>query len=888
MATTQEFLRSFWNPLVQLLPDVKDVKSFNGWSKHNSAEVIFNINKDEPYGMFFTPNGNYWSLQKEWEKIHRSKTLPGATPLYNALVVDVDLNKAKNCKTKEQLKAYIDYTITSYWIAPTYIVETWWWFHIYWVIRESDRQAIHDTFGAKVFDVSLYMCSLFDWWDENCQASKVINWLVRLPWANHWKTGKPKEVKIVYENLEDQLSLGQIEFALKQIQETTKSATVNKDLTVVMGAETNILINKIPFDQILTKLSKYPRLWNGNVQTYVLEWSDICIVDWEGTVNRTDWYKLRREKNCINCFTKNYHPIEERPMGAVFPFLFHYFNKNMALMKNFLSVEFWIDFGDDKKEATEIVKQTLSWWDYYVEMTNRRVILHKDHQQWKKIIQVHVDIFRKPFEIIGKSWVKFHANGTETEDEQMVYIIKVANEYKVLYRLPTKKRFNEKYSWYLWYYWDDNDLWLFYEAIDKTEVPTIHVTSLNWIYSDCVILWWNVLYWENKERFITPSFQFETVHKEEISIIKFYNKLCEIYLPEIALPILLQTVAMAWMNVWWWATVYPAILVTGRTWSGKSSIAEIMKNALWYSPNGRKVALPQITPQPLKVMATDNSILRLDELTAHVNEKVEESIRNIINKDKWWRGIWAENAYYNFRSPLFFTGERTFKDESLNNRMVAIVISESHRVKWWFEKINDIKDYSIIKNVYDLYFWYKGNLKHTRKEWAYKLAKKWISSRNADVWAYMFAINEAFELWFAEELLFALAKKHLDNMWFWQQESQTDEWEFQMYLSRMVFTRQVQCIQERYKNKRIIRFIFMDESSYQKARWTFTQLVNWFNEHWQRISISKSWISMTIMDIEAQPIDFVLDRIADFVLSCNYKAIQYVDRGDEKNTTEGY
>jgi ABC-type transport system involved in cytochrome bd biosynthesis fused ATPase/permease subunit len=33
-------------------------------------------------------------------------------------------------------------------------------------------------------------------------------------------------------------------------------------------------------------------------------------------------------------------------------------------------------------------------------------------------------------------------------------------------------------------------------------------------------------------------------------------------------------------------------------------------------------------------MATDSSILFCDELTANVNERVEECIRNIINRDK--------------------------------------------------------------------------------------------------------------------------------------------------------------------------------------------------------------------------------------------------------------
>jgi hypothetical protein len=66
------------------------------------------------------------------------------------------------------------------------------------------------------------------------------------------------------------------------------------------------------------------------------------------------------------------------------------------------------------------------------------------------MIDTNTDIFRKPIKIIGKSWTKFHANGTECEDEQMVYVMELEIDGKIvnklLYRLPSKKRFNEKYA----------------------------------------------------------------------------------------------------------------------------------------------------------------------------------------------------------------------------------------------------------------------------------------------------------------------------------------------------------------------------------------------------------------------------------------------------------
>jgi hypothetical protein len=39
-----------------------------------------------------------------------------------------------------------------------------------------------------------------------------------------------------------------------------------------------------------------------------------------------------------------------------------------------------------------------------------------------------------------------------------------------------------------------------------------------------------------------------------------------------------------------------------------------------------------------------------------------------------------------------------------------------------------------------------------------------------------------------------------------------------MYLSKILFSRQAQCVKEQYKNKALYRFMFMDDTAYEKAR----------------------------------------------------------------------
>jgi hypothetical protein len=76
--------------------------------------------------------------------------------------------------------------------------------------------------------------------------------------------------------------------------------------------------------------------------------------------------------------------------------------------------------------------------------------------------------------------------------------------------------------------------------------------------------------------------------------------------------------------------------------------------------------------------------------------------------------------------------------------------------------------------------------------------------------------------------------------------------------------------------------MFMDDTAYEKARWSLTTLVNSINANWERIRVSKNWITIEVKELNGQPVDFVLEKIMEFVLSCNSKVIQYVNRDSEE------
>ena len=157
MITAQEFLRYFGSPLVLALPDIKGVNSFKDFYLHHNTAVLSAVNADPttPYGLFFTPNGNYWAIQTEGKKISRSKIAPGPGPYYHALIVDIDIKEvADKYADLDALKLHIDDILSRITVHPTIINQSWWGFHLYRMIKEEDKQNVHEMFGDRIFAIS--------------------------------------------------------------------------------------------------------------------------------------------------------------------------------------------------------------------------------------------------------------------------------------------------------------------------------------------------------------------------------------------------------------------------------------------------------------------------------------------------------------------------------------------------------------------------------------------------------------------------------------------------------------------------------------------------------------------------------------------------------------
>lgn len=897
MITPSEFLRLFGNPVLLLINEKGQQPLKSGMSQNLGTDVMTEMNKDIPCAFYFTPNGNYWDLQTHGQPVKRSSTMPWNAPYYHALVVDVDLDKS-TIKDKDKLLDHIHDVVKTYHVPYTICNATPGGYQIYRCIHPEDKQAVHDAFWKQFHDINTYLRDLFDGGDPGAQATTKINGLLRVPDSFHRKTGKPIQVKTIEYHEKNLIRLKDFQWILNHQRERKKTEEVKEDGVIVYGESKNNVINSLPIPDVIEKLQKYPRLGKfqhkdkeGNIQiiegsyTFRLQWNMIHILMSDQTLYKTWWYRYENVNNYVNNFSEEFHPISERPQWWTYSFVYYYFNKNREKVRKFFALEFGVDSSVENLKLTEEIIKTIECDEYSVNITNKRVIIHREVKTTKgKSIPIDKDIFAVPIEIIGKSKIKVMPNGVESEDPQMVFLFKAHGQNKIIYRFSGKRKFNDRYAGSgLFFFWEDNDLWYFFDALDKSDIPEIEIITHNGIYWDCVVLGSKIIYWEIGDKHIATVAEFPIVtDATQVTPKEYLDALCTVYKAEFAIPAFLQTLALAGMNTWENNIIYPALLITWKSGCGKSSIKEMMKIAVWYTEKARHYALPSVTAQPLKVYAMDNSILFLDELTQYVYEKVEESLRNVINKDSWWRGLGMDNAAYHFRSPLFITGERTFKDESLNNRLMVLVMSEDYWIENTKEMSIRLKSFSCFKKVYERYTSLDMDINDMHRQYTYKLVRAGIDSRNADVWAYMFVINEIFEFWFTRDYLMKLMQLHLKSMWFdGKDEWMSDEGEFQMFLSKNIFNKKMHCIVEDYSDHEIMRCIFIDDTIYQKARWQFTMLVNKINSRctdWtQRITLTNNGISIHIKTLNADTIDFVTTKIKEYILLTNPYNVARID-----------
>jgi len=182
----KKFLSYFGEPAVRLIPEKKDL-----WKSATNIKIkIEDVLKtnEKWYWAFFTPNGNYWKWLKEWEKYNVKKE---NWKWWNALFVDLDFNDELKENVEEQKKFILD-KLDLYKLQPHFLVKTWRWWHVYFLLDE-DAKWLENKVYEKILEFLADEVFKPYWDNSNLHIAK----LMRLPYTYWWKKGQ-KLVELYY------------------------------------------------------------------------------------------------------------------------------------------------------------------------------------------------------------------------------------------------------------------------------------------------------------------------------------------------------------------------------------------------------------------------------------------------------------------------------------------------------------------------------------------------------------------------------------------------------------------------------------------------------------------------------------------------------------------
>ena len=778
------FLDNFDFPCYKIVDKSIQRKIWNT-SKNNELDWYLTMNDQISSSVMFSPNGRYWVYNSIWTDQNFAWVAAS-----NRWICAIAISFNKDAHYDLTLKSLLKLLLDSVAFKPTYIVEWWSTFDVYWITDLEEREYIEWTITHKDIAFISNRMAWDLWWSIRSWA---VGWLRPLPYSNYRVWQWRNKYRIVYNSWKylkqcDVSLLHKYYKRLKEAEDAKKKALIWRDWSFF-----NSIINKWAEEVIR-------ELW--------IEWSfiynDSWIIKW-----------------------KIWQDIDIQPIGDAFI---------VSYICKWESAIWWLKEKRYKwyKPEEQILK-IVNTTDCSVIYTENSVYLEIPviKPKWEKTIIKKV-IFR---EKVTVEWKWFD------ELWLRVYVLKYKNKEILITSQPGKRDFNKTYKW-LFFFGDDNDLWIFYWAIDADDtIPETNIYTWNWYYENWVVLGKWLIRWDDENAKIVlwdREFQNPTWVKQ-ITAKEYLEKFKECYKDSFSIPIFLCSLALAWMNLRDCLEVNPALLLSGQTGCGKSTVASLLKRMLWYSDTARSMALPWVTPQPLKERASDSAILFLEELTKKVWSATEELLRNIVNRDKAGRGMPWWNVWWDLRSPLRVNWERTFKDESLNNRFCIFIMSTKDWNESASHKLQDLNKYTASDDVYKVFFENKDFINDLAVEFKSKLIDSWIPARSSDVWSYMFVVNSIFWFNFPFEEMIEYVKTSIKNAWLDKSQSYNPWRIVEKFLIINTINRKITpIIREDEDNYINVEFLFIDEDIYQTHRGMLSSAVlelnSWFGEDVYEVS----------------------------------------------------
>ena len=802
----QRWLAQNGNPEVCLLKDIKDPftikKPVNMWINYSITNMLaINDNEESPYSVNYTPNWNYGRLNAEWGPVtHKSEDAEDAIYCF---YIDLDKKISPTYKTKsmEEYKKYILKTIQEMQWKPQYLIQSGWGFHLYMYVKPDEVYQVWERFRAEFTEMQEAFASAFEWWDD---STHWMQKLMRLPFTNHWKTWQKIPLKAYEIEYTDVLSPDSIEYWHAELKEITKPEQITlqwkfcltlawlelfwdnqkkpkmtKKYKEFIESPITQQVNALSFEDIFKRLWEYPRTYKDQQYKFVLDGANInLIIDW--AKKKTDWYKLRIDKNIVKNFSRM-HDKEERPCGRVRDFLRWYF-PNMVDMWNFLEKEYNIN---------------ISWWEYYMKLPADRweitfmnnCVIYNYWEKTNKGWLIQQKLFDVP--IIIKWIVKTNFEMRwESEDENVYYLLTIKQndwtekQLRITYQAD-RKRFNNAYGWKgLRFSWWENDLNEFYNAIDKAAaswvVRRFEYIYMNWYYKTFYVIgddmydWYGNLIDIEETNIVLETQKIPRFRPEkECTMWEFGDMLRKLFIDrECILSFLCFVVELLGSKFRQpiltgkkQQVIIPWLMLSGPSKAWKSTLITILKNGFTLDGEARRLSALGTSDQPLKQSASDDFILHLEEYTwANKNKDRSNLLREILNKweSQRWTQDWS-NIVYKYKANLILDWEQAPAAESVINRLVFIPMELEWRIGNE-ELLERISEYNYFKDFMSTLYNLDIENVHTEFFSAQKrLIKMWIKDRYSMLYAFLLCVNDWFNIFFENDVIQAI--KDNMNMW---------------------------------------------------------------------------------------------------------------------------
>lgn len=813
----QSFLDDFHGFVCKIIPTTKKWKEAI-WDEniYMSLEECIRINSQYPSKLYFSPNGNYINLNKEGKKIKLQAGNPWSWCWLNAIVLDFnnindDPDFLNNIKKKVST-----FTILKW----KYIIKTPHGYHFYFVINKEDRIVLFEKFNYWILNITKALWQFL--WADVSVKNIWINSIFRLPYSFDWDVDKKNKIQIL-EATNNYVSKDQILDCINYLNQIKTREAAIKTWMI----KERVLMSKISEKNIQgifvfcrKRLNNINPIFFQN-KIYSIFGKDIfenpCwdCVQFLYCVYKWDLNELLKDKNDLLVLTWNNDDV---------------------------TFDIYTDADESLIETKHIIKQwvyELNFGESYVTLTT---------EKWKTGSSLNIILGK--LEILWKWKQTVWVLWTECTIEDYVYIIRYEWIEKLMYTSTSKKEFT-KMNW-IFFYWSDNQVWVFFHLLaNDSTIKEVDILQRSWYFWDVCVLW-NTIVQSNSlsdYKVLLWDFAFKLCdEKQQVTVKEAFSFVRELYKDELIIPLFCSVLALCWMNLWECHEIAPAVLLSWLTGSGKSTLANILRQICWYSEEARRMTFRSLTPQPLKIAASDNAILCLEELT-NITSESEQLIRNIVNRDITSRWALDTNYTWKLRSPLLVVWERTFVDESLNNRFATFIMSENY---WnWDSKdtIDNIRNSTAYNDIYSTFMGCKDSINTLATKHKERLVEQDFSGRTADVWSYCLTMNDIFNLWIDKEVLLWYIRKHVERVWL-------DKKTKSLINCTMQFINYIRLSIQRKKLSFILDVVeahwweeftlicdFLNEDTYQTDRWLLYSLLQEVNsELWEDVAtLNKDW-----------------------------------------------